>query len=353
MNKLSIPLPSDFGTTNIGDPSISLMSKLMKLLDEGDEDKCCAVSVKLPTFIYKDPSLWIIQAEAQFQIGGIVNETTQYNHIISRLPEDVMIMCRDIVKVVPYKKGQLNLLKQALVKRYTLSAEKRVKDVLDNIQQLPGELPSIFFRRMIATADEHLPYDTVLQRFRERLPSHVAAAITPITAQINEKYLADKTRPVQDEITMLEVADLIPNSTVSPTFNSAIGHSPRHNRSTSRDLTRSYYGARSFFLSFLSFSLLRSDGIKQEIPLNQFGGQHKTQQVFELLEPFRIGNLCEEDHLKPNDIQVSDPSDEYISERNPVLITYDKPFNAETPFHLLMDGWLTLKYVNNHNQSIH
>ncbi|KAI2800756.1 hypothetical protein BLOT_012328 [Blomia tropicalis] len=244
-------------------------------------------------------------------------------------------MCRDIVKVVPYKKGQLNLLKEALVKRYTLSAEKRVKEVLDNIQQLPGELPSIFFRRMIATADEHLPYDTVLQRFRERLPSHVAAAITPLAAQINEKYQTDKTRPVQEELTMLDVADLIPNSTVSPTFNSAIGHSPHHNRSMSRDLTRSYYGARSFFLSVLVLFFL-------------------VVKVWWQKKPFRIGNLCEEDHLKPSDIQVSDPSDEYISERNPVLITYhDKPFNVETPFHLLMDGWLTPKYVNNHNQSIH
>ncbi|KAI2797362.1 hypothetical protein BLOT_011343, partial [Blomia tropicalis] len=131
-----------------------------------------------------------------------------------------------------------------LIKRYTLSAEKRVKEVLDNIQ-LPGELPSIFFRRMIATADEHLPYDIVLQRFRERLPGHIAEAITPITAQINKKYQADKTRPVQEELTMLEVADLIPNSTVSPTFNSAINHSPhrrstsRHNRSTSRSRIRS------------------------------------------------------------------------------------------------------------------
>ncbi|KAI2811072.1 hypothetical protein BLOT_002243 [Blomia tropicalis] len=90
-------------------------------------------------------SLWIIQAKVQFQIAGINNQTTQYNHIISRLPKNVMLMCRDIVKVVPYKKGQLELLKQALGNRYTLSAEKRVKEVLDNIQQLPGELPSVFF----------------------------------------------------------------------------------------------------------------------------------------------------------------------------------------------------------------
>ncbi|KAJ6215991.1 hypothetical protein RDWZM_010491 [Blomia tropicalis] len=57
----------------------------------------------------------------------------------------------------------------------------------------------------------------------------------------------------------------------------------------------------------------------------RFNSQHETQQVFELLEIFRIGNLREEDRLKPSDIQVSDPSDEYISKRNPVLITdHDK-----------------------------
>ena len=89
-------------------------------------------------------------------------------------------------------------------------------------------------------------------------------------------------------------------------------------------------------------------------PFWEVYSQHKTQQVFELLESFRIGNLREEDRLKPSDIQVSDPSDEYIPERNPELIIYhDKPFNAETPSHLLMNGWLTSKYVNNNNQSIY
>ncbi|KAI2795542.1 hypothetical protein BLOT_016511, partial [Blomia tropicalis] len=82
------------------------------------------------------------------------------------------------------------------------------------------------------------------------------------------------------------------------------------------------------------------------------GVQHKTQQVFELLESFRIGNLREEDRLKPSDIEVSDPSDEYIPERNPESIIYhDKPFNAETPSHLLMNGWLTSNnnfFIRNH-----
>ncbi|KAI2802373.1 hypothetical protein BLOT_009820 [Blomia tropicalis] len=44
--------------------------------------------------------------------------------------------------------------------------------------------------------------------------------------------------------------------------------------------------------------------------------QFLTQNATKL---FCIGNFREEDRLKPSDIQVSDPSDEYISERNPVL----------------------------------
>lgn len=77
-------------------------------------------------------------------------------------------------------------------------------------------------------------------------------------------------------------------------------------------------------------------------PFWEVYGQHKTQQVFELLESFRIGNLQNEDRLKASDI-VSAESVEYIPEgRNSELtIHHEKPFNAETPPELLMKSWLT------------
>lgn len=75
-------------------------------------------------------------------------------------------------------------------------------------------------------------------------------------------------------------------------------------------------------------------------------GKHKTQQVFELLESFRIGNLQIENRYKASDI-VSVDSAEYIpKDRNSdLIIHYKKPYNAETPPKLLMKSWISSKYV--------
>ena len=174
-----------------------------------------AASVKLPEFIIKNPRLWLIQAEAQFRIAHITSEETKYYHIISRLPAAVLIECEDVV-VETYQKDDLNKLKQALLDRYTLSTDQRIKEVLDNIRFTQPELPSAFFRRLMATASGALPYDIILQRFRERLPSNISNAIAPMTNNLGALFKNTKQRPADEEKTMLEVADAIqPQSSVS------------------------------------------------------------------------------------------------------------------------------------------
>ena len=91
-----------------------------------------------------------------------------------------------------YKSNCLTHLKDALIKRYTLSREQRVRDVLDNIQLGPGELPSTLFRRLLSTADDLIPYDLIVQRFRERLPENIAAAIAPLTNKIIESRMQEQ-----------------------------------------------------------------------------------------------------------------------------------------------------------------
>ena len=146
-----------------------------------------AVSVKLPEFILKDPELWLIQASSQFKLANITVEETKYHHIVSRLPPDVLISCRDIVKL-PFTDGSLDRLEKALIKRFTLSTEQRIREVLDNLQFAPPETPSNFFRRMWSTADGVLAYDVVISRFRERLPPNIAAVIAPMTNNICELF---------------------------------------------------------------------------------------------------------------------------------------------------------------------
>ncbi|KAI2797843.1 hypothetical protein BLOT_015263 [Blomia tropicalis] len=177
------------------------------------------ISIKLPEFISKDPELWLIQVHSQFVLANVVKEELQYHYIVSSLPQEVTINVRDVIKAnVVYKKDGLSHLKDALIKRYTLSREQRVRDVLDNIQLVPGELPSTLFRRLLSTADDLVPYDLIVQRFRERLPENIAAAVAPLTNKIIESFKTSKERPLVDENTMLEVADVIkPQLTVAAT----------------------------------------------------------------------------------------------------------------------------------------
>ncbi|XP_058832753.1 sulfite oxidase, mitochondrial isoform X2 [Topomyia yanbarensis] len=77
--------------------------------------------------------------------------------------------------------------------------------------------------------------------------------------------------------------------------------------------------------------------------------QHNTEQILNLLESFRIGNLKEEDV-----VSTKDQGNPWAAEpkRHPILkATAQKPFNAEPPPSVLVDSFLTPNeffYVRNH-----
>lgn len=88
-------------------------------------------------------------------------------------------------------------------------------------------------------------------------------------------------------------------------------------------------------------------------PFWQLYAAHKTKQVFEILEAYRIGNLSEEDVQKS--VQGSpdehDPYQDEPKRHKSLQISSKKPFNAETPLDILADGFITpntLFYVRNH-----
>ncbi|XP_074603734.1 sulfite oxidase-like [Brevipalpus obovatus] len=78
---------------------------------------------------------------------------------------------------------------------------------------------------------------------------------------------------------------------------------------------------------------------------------HKSDQVFGMLESYRIGNLRPEDVALNDQSEVADP---YAGD--PVRPSYfsvrsAKPFNAEPPLNILVDSWITPNeffYIRNH-----
>lgn len=69
--------------------------------------------------------------------------------------------------------------------------------------------------------------------------------------------------------------------------------------------------------------------------------QHNTEEVLNLLETFRIGNL------KPEElVSTKDMADPWVAEpkRHPILKPASlKPFNAEPPPSILIDSFITPK----------
>lgn len=81
-------------------------------------------------------------------------------------------------------------------------------------------------------------------------------------------------------------------------------------------------------------------------PFWQIYSQHHNEQVYQLLESFRIGNLNEEDRKKLSIKDNKSLSDllEYIPKRDSsLLIHHEKPFNAETPSEILVEHFYTPK----------
>jgi hypothetical protein len=58
------------------------------------------VAVKLPDFWVKDPKMWFSQAEAQFRCARITAETTMYDYVLMKLPQDVVMSVRALVLAI-------------------------------------------------------------------------------------------------------------------------------------------------------------------------------------------------------------------------------------------------------------
>jgi hypothetical protein len=58
------------------------------------------VNVKLPEFWSADPDLWFSQAEAAFRRTHVLDSHVHYDFVLMKLPEDVLISVRDVVRAV-------------------------------------------------------------------------------------------------------------------------------------------------------------------------------------------------------------------------------------------------------------
>jgi HEPN domain-containing protein len=142
------------------------------------------VAVKLPEFWVKDPKMWFSQAEAQFRRARITQETTMYDYVLMKLPQDVVMSVRALISAIeadPVKQeASYTLLKEALMGSFGMTKWQMAYALLDH-PDLGDRRPSAMMAEMLALRFETTPPDSLfLALFLRRVPTsirdHLAAA---------------------------------------------------------------------------------------------------------------------------------------------------------------------------------
>ena len=156
----------------IGDPEMST---------EPTPPTVAAVAIKLPSFWTRKAEIWFAQAEAQFLIRGIVDETTKYAHVVTALDDDTAGRVIDILRSPP--KQPYSVLKDRLIKAFDLSEQERAARILDTnglgdnkpselldrmLELVPtGQTPGFLFKEVFL---RQLPYDVRSHLAQQEFP---------------------------------------------------------------------------------------------------------------------------------------------------------------------------------------
>lgn len=152
--------------------------------------------IKLAPFFDKNPDLWFMIAESQFNLHKSIKDDDKFNHTLSALPQDIALSVFDILKN-PGTGLKYDTLKKALIERHSLSTEKRLDNLLSNINEIGDLSPSEFFRLMSHQAGDSALIDKELLKriWLKRLPQSLR---TSVAAWADKSV--DEILPIADKI---------------------------------------------------------------------------------------------------------------------------------------------------------
>ncbi len=141
-----------------------------------------AVAVKLPDFWPADPQTWFHQAEAAFRRSNVTVSFTKYDHVLMKLPTDVVMSVRDLVNSMqPNTPDAYKQLKARLTASYGKTKWQQVNAILD-LPPLGDRRPSHLMNELLALlpAGENKDGALFLGIYLRKLPAtmrdHLAAA---------------------------------------------------------------------------------------------------------------------------------------------------------------------------------
>ena len=155
-----------------------------------------AVAIKLPSFWSHQPHLWFIQAEAQFQLRKIREDSTKYYHVVAALDEETAKRIIDVISSPPTE-DRYTQLKERLLKAFGLSKRDKACKLL-HLHSLGDRRPSELMDEMLTLLGDYGFCFLAEQLFLEQLPNDIKLQL------VNDDF--SNPRAVADKADMLWLA---------------------------------------------------------------------------------------------------------------------------------------------------
>lgn len=153
------------------------------------------VGIRVPPFWPEKPSIWFAQIEAQFNIARITDDNTKFYYVLAHLDGKYSATVEDIIENPPAT-AKFDKLKSELIKRLSLSRQKKVKQLLQS-EELGDRKPSQFLRHLQQLAGPNMPDDFITDVWTSRLP-HNLQTIIASQSNLPLQDLADLADRVHD-----------------------------------------------------------------------------------------------------------------------------------------------------------
>ncbi|XP_026471584.1 uncharacterized protein LOC113375850 [Ctenocephalides felis] len=156
-------------------------------------------NVNLPHFYEQDPELWFALAESVFVHANVKDESSKFHTVVSKLDPRNASEVRNII-LKPPKDNPYSALKKELLKRYGISDETKLRQLLEG-QEMGDRTPSQFLRHLRSLAGSAVSKEMLNLMWSSRLATHVQALIS-----IRENSDIDLNAKAADKIMELETA---------------------------------------------------------------------------------------------------------------------------------------------------
>lgn len=134
-----------------------------------------AVAIKLPTFWAEQPAIWFLQAEAQFSLRNISDDTTKYYHVVAALDQTTSSRIIDVLSNPPTE-DKYTAIKRRLLQIFSLSKRDRAAKLL-HPSGLGDRKPTEIMDEMLSLLGNHEFCILAQQIFLEQLPEDVRLLI--------------------------------------------------------------------------------------------------------------------------------------------------------------------------------